>query len=128
MSETMNEPAAGAGAGATAKGDAGMACAGSAAGGANGVPACANAGSAVADAAAARARTSRRRGGSRVIVTSGWGASAEQLQDVVVERQAHQPGEQGEPDVLARDHRPFAQRAAFGELDKVIQQVSPVDR
>jgi hypothetical protein len=48
------------------------------------------------------------------------------LQDVVVERQAHQAGEQGEPDVLARDHRPLAQRAALGEFDKVIQQVSAV--
>src|SRR3546814_3454590 len=39
------------------------------------------------------------------------GASMQQLQDVVVERQAHQPGEHRQPDVLPGDHRPFAQRS-----------------
>src|SRR5690606_29971117 len=116
-------------------GSAGAAAAGAGeAGIANGLAAWANTGGAAAVAAEARARASRRRGWSRVIITSDWGrgrpgrvgASVQQLQDVVVERQAHQSGEYRQSDVLPGDHRPFAQRAAFGKLDKVIQQVPPV--
>src|SRR5690606_15474609 len=112
---------------ANASGPTGAATTGSGeAGIANGLAAWANTVGAAAVAAEARARASRRRGGSRVIITSGWGrgragrvgASVQQLQDVVVERQAHQPGEHRQSDVLPGDHRPFAQRAAFGKLDK----------
>src|SRR3546814_7206609 len=94
MRMSLTVKACASGAGATAG-------AGSRAGVAKGFAAWANTVGAAAVAAVARARASRRRGGSRVIFTSGWGrghagrggASMQQLQDVVVERQAHQPGE-----------------------------------
>src|SRR5690606_12808319 len=106
----------------------------------------------VVDSAEARAMASRRRGRCRVIITSGSvsrGAAAagrgigaglgcgralaegttsahQVVDDVVVERQAHQGGNQGQADVLADRHRALAHRAALDQLDKVIQQVTAV--
>src|SRR5690606_40032857 len=73
--------------------------------------------------AVARASASRWRAGIRVIDRSGLGksstadamavkggASAHQLQDVVVERQAHQASQQHQADILPGGHRTFADR------------------
>src|SRR6478735_7763257 len=110
------------------------------------------AGSAVGPAAAgaaiaeARARASRRRERCRVIVTSGWGfgppwcggggscgwrfrasvAGWLMEENVVEQRQSHQADQQRQAHVLPGSHRTLAQRAAFDQFDKVIQQVSPI--
>ena len=92
--------------------------------------------------AVARARASRRRVGVRVIKSDPGGRlghrggrggevkrgqqAHEVVQDVVVERQTHQAGQQGQADVLPGGHRALAQRTALDQLDKVIQQVPAV--
>src|SRR3546814_932148 len=72
--------------------------------------------------AVARARTSRRRVGVRVIKSIQVGVVAtplggrgrvgqlphEVVQDVVVERQTHESRQQGQADILPRGHRTFA--------------------
>jgi hypothetical protein len=99
---------------------------------------CAQAGSASAEA---KARVSRRRDKGRVIRNillrnmvlgartrrqrRGDDASRHQAQDVIVKRQAGQPRDQREPQVLADGHRAFAWGGRW-PADKVIQQVTTV--
>ena len=48
------------------------------------------------------------------------------MEDVVEQRQSHQPGQQREAHVLSGSHRTLAQWAALDQLDKVVQEVSTV--
>src|SRR5690606_1824123 len=87
--------------------------------------------------AAASARLRRRRraigrviinpwvfaGGTLPAVRVGSGTEPEY---VVVEGQPHQPGQQDQTDILPCRQRTVADRTAFDQLDKVIQQVPAI--